>query len=319
MFFGGDIPGSRRNSLGSGTPGAKAVLTFTSPVKTCAAIKEDEEEAETTSLLEKMKEVVEGMQRRRSVQTEAIADVAISDTSEQDDEDERQQDEILEDDDTTAEEPVSLQADSRSTAQSFPTIPHTSDLKHVFSEKRAANIPSSYDGVRDLFKAEPSMSPETPRLDGVREMFFRARNREPSTPIFEGVGEMLATPAGYLLQDTKHNKEIEMEGAAEAPAPSTKHPRRKPTVAVADHPPRPESRIARKISGPRLVRDGRTTPTDAEQLADDETMPDEPPAKNSKPQKGSNVRRTRTESGAKQVIIISLSCFLRAESSAYAT
>jgi hypothetical protein len=311
MFFGGNIPGSRRNSLGSGTPGAKAALTFTSPVKTCAAIREDEEEAETTSLLEKMKEVVEGMQRRRSVQPEAITDVAVSDTSEQDDEDERQQDEILEDDDTTAEEPVSLQADSRSTAQSFPAIPHTPDLKHVFSEKRAANIPSSYDGVRDLFKAEPSMNPETPRLDGVREMFFRARNQEPSTPIFEGVGEMLATPAGYLLQDTKHNKEIEMAGA---PAPSTKPPRRKP--AVADHPPRPESRIGRKISGPRLVRDGRTTPAEAEQLADDESMPDEPPVKHSKPQKGSNLRLTRTESEAKQVIIISLSCFPKAESNA---
>jgi hypothetical protein len=301
MFFGGNIPGSRRNSLGSGTPGAKGTQIFTSPAKTCTAIKEDDEEAETTSLLEKMKEVVEGMQRRRSMQPEAIANVAISNTSEEGDEDEGQPDETPEDDEATADEPHPLQTKFRSTPQSFLATPHMSDVKHVFSEKRAANIPSSYVGVRDIFKAEPSMDPETPRLDGVREMFFRARDRGPRTPIFEGVGEMLATPAGYIVQDTTRSNEVGMKSTAEgpAPAPSAKHPKRKPTVA--DLPPRPESRIGRKMPGLRAMHDVRTTPADA----DDELTPDDPPAKHSKPQKGSNVRRTRTESEAKQVILMS--------------
>jgi len=108
-----------------------------------------------------------------------------------------------------------------------------SDLKHVFAEKRAANMPPSYAGVRDLFKAEHAMNPETPSLDGVREMFFRARGREPSTPIFEGVDEMLATPAGYMHQETTHSNEVEMENTTEtrASAPSAKRLRRKPTVS----------------------------------------------------------------------------------------
>ena len=116
-----------------------------------------------------------------------------------------------------------------------------SDLKHVFAEKRAANMPPSYAGVRDLFKAEHAMNPETPRLDGVCEMFFRSRGREPSTPIFEGVHEMLTTPAGYMHQETTHSNEAEMESTTEtrASAPSAKRLRMKPTVS--DQPAKPGS------------------------------------------------------------------------------
>jgi len=301
MFFGGNVPGSRRNSLGSDTPGAKAASIFVSPSKTWDPIKEDEEEAETNTLLEKMKEVVEGMQRRRSVQAGIITDVAVFNTSGGD----KEQDEIHKDDKATVEEPVPLQPDFRSTAQSFPATPRMSDLKHVFSEKRAANIPPTYTGVRDLFKAEPVMNPGTPRLDGVREMFFRARDREPSTPIFEGVGEMLAIPAGHPSQETTHGDEIEMESTKKADAPSTRHSRGKPTVA--DLPARPGSRIAGKMPAVRSMRDSRAIPPDVEQFADDELMPDVPRAEHLKPsaksQKGSNVRRTRAESNGKQVII----------------
>jgi hypothetical protein len=304
MFFGDNVPGSRRNTLGSDTPGAKAASIFVSPSKTWDSIKEDEEEAETNSLLEKMKVVVEGMQRRRSVQAEAITDVAAYNTL-GGDKDAGQQDEIYKDEKATAEEPVPLQPDFRSTAQSFPATPRMSDLKHVFSEKRAANIPPTYTGVRDLFKAGPAMNPETPRLDGVREMFFRARDRDPSTPIFEGVGEMLAIPAGHPSQETTHSDEIRTEGTKEANVPLIKRSRGMPTAA--DLPARPVSRLAGKMPTVRSMRDGRTTPSDAEQFADDELMPDVPEAEHLKPsvksQKGSNVRRTRPESNGKQVII----------------
>ena len=85
------------------------------------------------------------------------------------------------------------------------------------------------------------MNPETPRLDGVGEIVFRARGREPSTPIFEGVHEMLATPAGYMHQETMHSNEVEMENTAEtrASAPSAKPLRREPTVS--DQPAKPGS------------------------------------------------------------------------------
>lgn len=290
--------------MGSDTPGAKAASIFVSPSKTWDPIKEDEEEAETNTLLEKMKEVVEGMQRRRSVKAEVIIDVAVSNAS-GGDKDVGQQDEIHKDDKATVEEPVPLQPDFLSTAQSFPATPRMSDLKHVFSEKRAANIPPTYTGVRDLFKVGPGMNPETPRLDGVREMFFRARDREPSTPIFEGVGEMLAIPTGHPSQETTHGDEIKMESTKKADAPSTKHSRGMPTVT--DLPARPVSRVAGKMPAVRSMRDGRTTPSEAEQFADDELMPDVPAAEHLKPsvktQRGSNARRTRPESNGKQVII----------------
>jgi hypothetical protein len=247
MFFGGNIPGSRRTSLGPGTPGAKAAVTFVSPSKAWATIKEDEEEAETTTLLEKMKEVVEGMQRRRSMQVDAPPNVPISNKSEEDDAGE--QAETYEVREVTVEELVPLQADSRSAARSFPATPNMSDLKHVFSEKRAVNVPPSYAGVRTLFKEERAPNPETPRLDGVREMFFRARAREPKTPIFEGVGEMLATPRDIPAQGAAQSNEVEMESTAEARAsvPSDKPPREKSTDP--DHAAKPSSGLQQRRRG----------------------------------------------------------------------
>jgi len=308
MFFGGTIPGSRRSSLGADTPVAKVAPSLTSPSKAWTPIKEDEDETETTSLLEKMKEVVEGMQRRRSMQTEVILNVPVSNKSEEGGKDAGLQDEILENKEATAEETVHLQTDPRKPAQSFPATPHMSDLKHVFSENRATNMPPSYAGVRKLFRAERAPNaPETPRLDGMREMFNRARERELNTPAFEGVGEMLATQAEYYSRETSQSNEVELEGTAELHASSqtVKHPKEK--SMVSDHPAKPSSRIAVKTSGMR--RDGRVTPTDAAQFADDEMMPDASLDKSSEPSvnapKGSIARRTnrKAETEIKDVII----------------
>jgi hypothetical protein len=303
MFFGGTIPGSRRNSFGSGTPVTKAAPSLASPSKPWGPIKEDEEETETTSLLEKMKEVVEGMQRRRSMQPEAIT---VFNGSEEGDKDAGQQDETLEDE-ATAEEQVPLQTDPRKASRSFPATPHMSDLKHVFSENRAANMPPSYAGVRQLFRAEHAPNPETPRLDGVRDMFFRAREQEPNTPIFEGVDEMLATPAGYFSQETTQSKEVKLESMAEAHAPSPRVKRPSEKSLVSDHPAKPSSRIAVKTQSVRSMRDSRAIPTDVAQLADDELMPDAPLDKPSEHSgnapKCSIVRRTnrRAETEVKEV------------------
>ncbi|KAI0299366.1 hypothetical protein B0F90DRAFT_1818129 [Multifurca ochricompacta] len=242
-------------------------------------IKEDDEEAETSTLLEKMKEVVEGMQRRRSIQPEAIADVPISSTPEGGKEVTGQQYEIPEDNEVTAEGGTPLQTESRSVIPSSPATPHMSDLKHVFSEKRVANMPTSYAGVVKLFKAEPSSNPETPRLDGVREMFFREREREPNTPIFEGIGEMLTTPPEYDAQEFKPSDEIDSI-APEIPAPSLMPLKGKP--AITGSPSKPSSGVAEKTPAIRPMNKGRATPADLGQLADDELTPDVPPARPTK-------------------------------------
>ena len=308
MFFGGTIPGSRRNSLGSGTPIAKAAPSLASPSKAWTAIKEDEEETETTSLLERMKEVVEGMQRRRSVQPEAMANVSVSNRSEEGDKDEGQQDEALEDE-ATAEEPVRLQTDLREAARSFPATPHMSDLKHVFSENRAVNMPSSYAGVRRLFREEHVPNLETPRLDGVREMFIRAREREPSTPIFEGVDEMLATPAGYISREVLQSNEVGPENTEETHVPSPSARRLRAKSVDRDHLAKPAPQIAVKTSGVRSMHDGRAMPTDNAQPGDDELMPDAPLDESSdhgNATKGSIAKRTNRRAEV-EVKVIGLS------------
>jgi hypothetical protein len=301
MFFGGTIPGSRRSSFGTGTPVAKVAPSLISPSKAWAPIKEDEDETETTSLLEKMKEVVEGMQRRRSTQPEAIVNVPISNKSEEDDKNAGSQSEMLKDEEA---ETVPLQTDPRKPAKSFPATPHMSDLKHVFSENRAVNVPPSYAGVRSLFRAEHTANPETPRLDGMREMFNRAGELEPNTPAYEGVVEMLATPAEYHSRETvRQSNEVKLESTAETQV----RPKEK-------SPAKPSSRIAVKMSGVRPIRDGRVTPTDAAQFADDE-MPevllDKPSDHSAGAAKGSTVRRTnrKVETEVKQVIIVNLGLF----------
>jgi hypothetical protein len=289
----------------------KVAPSLTSPSKAWAPIKEDEDETETTSLLEKMKEVVDGMQRRRSVQPEAIVNVPISNKSEEGDKDAGLQGETLKNEAET----VPLQTDPRKPAQSFPATPHMSDLKHVFSDNRAANMPPSYAGVRSLFRAEHAANLETPRLDGMREMFNRAREHEPNTPAFEGVGEVLATPAEYHSRETtRQSNEVKTESTAETHirAQSVKRPEEQ--SVVSDHPVKPSSRIAVRTSGVRPMRDGRVTPTDAGQFADDE-MPevllDKPSEHSANAAKGSTVRRAnrRVETEVKQVIIVDFRLF----------
>ena len=305
MFFGGTIPGSRRSSFGTGTPVVKVVPSHTSPSKVWAPIKEDEDETDSTSLLEKMKEVVEGMQRRRSVQPEAIINVPISNKSEECDDD---ADDVLK---TEEAETVLLQTDLQKHTQSFPATPHMSDLKHIFADNRAANMAPSYTGVRSLFRAESAANPETPRLEGMREMFNSAREREPNTPAFEGVGEMLTATAEYHPRETtQHTDEVELESTAETVrSQSVKRPK-----VVSDHPVKPSSRIAVRTSGVRPMRDGRVTPTDAAQFADDE-MPGVLLSKSSDHKtdaaKGSTVRQTdrRAEAKVNQVIIVDLGLF----------
>lgn len=291
-FFGENIPGSQRT-----TPTPKAMASVASPSKNWPAIKEDEEEVETTMLLEKMKEVVEGMQRRRSLQPEAISNFNKAEIR---DEDMALREETPEDGDATIQDECPPQTDSRPAVHSFPATPQMSDLRHVFSEKRAAGMPTPYAGLRDLFKAGRARNPETPRLDGVREMFSRERQREPSTPIFEGVEGMNVTPPECPPQEpAEQSDEVGAESAPEVADPA-------PTRLL-----KPSSGAPAKTLAVRM-REGRETPTDMAPLADNELTPDAPPAKPSRPSanapKASIVKRTtrRAEAEVKEVMVLTV-------------
>lgn len=237
------------------------------------------------------------------MQPEAIVNVPISNKSEEYDEDAGLQGDMLKPEEA---ETVPLQMNPRKPAQPIPTTLHMSDLKHVFSENRATNVPSSYAGVGRLFKAERAPNPETPRLDGMREMFNRARELEPNTPAFEGVGEMLATPAKYRA--TRQSNDVELENTAETHVRSQSVKRPEEKSVVSDHPGKPSSQIAVKTSSLRPMCDGRVTPTDAAQFADDEMQEvlDKPSERSANTAKGSTARRTdrRVKTEVNQVIIV---------------
>ncbi len=268
-----------------------------SPSKIWPAIKEDEEEVETTMLLEKMKEVVEGMQRRRSMQLEAISNAPNLDKTELQDEDMGVQEETPKDEGATVEDQRTSITELRSAVHTYPATPQMSDLRHVFSEKRAAGMPTTYAGIRELFKADHARDLGTPRLDGVREMFFRARQREPSTPIVEGIGDVLAIPPECIPQESTEESD-EAEAGSMPPE-------------VADPAP---TRLPKKASGgPAKTmtvrgRDGQETPADVAQLADDELTPDGQPAKPSKhsanASKASIVRRTTRRAEAEVEVML---------------
>ncbi|KAF8261515.1 hypothetical protein EI94DRAFT_1705468 [Lactarius quietus] len=224
-------------------------------------------------LLEKMKEVVEGMQRRRSLQPEAIS---ILNKTEICDEDMVLEEETPKDDELTVEDQCPPQVDFSAPVHSFPATPQMSDLRHVFSEKHAAGMPTPYAGVCELFKAENARNPETPHLDGVSKMFFvpDGKNQAPqsskvSTRCLACWAEQRKCARGYC--------------------------------SGSNAPPKASGAAAKT-----RIRGGRETPTDASHLADSELTPDDPPVKPSKHSanapKGSIVRQTtrRAEAEAKE-------------------
>ncbi|TCD68785.1 hypothetical protein EIP91_009798 [Steccherinum ochraceum] len=113
-----------------------------------------------------------------------------------------------------------------------------------------APIPATpkFTGMREMFK-EAAKEMQTPRMDGMREL-FRAE-RVPATPAYEGVGEMLATPAcseaqEVQLEDEAMYEEEEQEPAPPAPAPAPSRARKPPSSSTS------------KVHAPAAPR--RTTP-----------------------------------------------------------
>lgn len=194
------------------------------------------EDENTKALLERMKETVEGMKRRRSeaprmsiamkAETETERNGVDDDVSEDEDEgsDKENDSDIM---DTRApalasatEEELEQVGHSNESTNRTPTRPLTTtataktphlDLKHIF-QNSAPKTPS-FKGVREMFQADDKVEPKTPKMNGMREMF--RENKVPQTPAFEGVGEMMQTPAAYRMntleeEDSEEEEEVQL-------------------------------------------------------------------------------------------------------------
>jgi hypothetical protein len=252
-FFGGQAPGigARRtstsaalayaaspvkgNANGKGTPGTYA---YASPLKTPRQRqhkdgvemesvngtgageggKEGEEE-ETKVLLERMKETVEGMKRRRSEVPLGRMSIGVGggdgglldgdgdemdvDGKESDKENETGSGGEVEADAVEvggAEQDVPVRPTTPIPAAKMPHL----DLKQMFATSStyttAPKTPGSK-GVREgslkPSDAKVGAEPKTPKMDGLKDMFRERKVTE--TPGFEGVGEMMRTPNGWKM------------------------------------------------------------------------------------------------------------------------
>lgn len=218
---------------GKGTPGTYA---YASPYKTphqrqhkdgiemesvngTGATEGGEEgvEEETKVLLERMKETVEGMKRRRSevplgrisigVGGEGGGGLLDEDEMDMDGKESDKENEAgsgIEADAIEvggAEQDVPVRPTTPIPAASPTKTPHL-DLKQMFATSStytpAPKTPGSK-GVREgslkPSDAKVGAEPKTPKMDGLRDMFRERKVTE--TPAFEGVGEMMRTPNGW--------------------------------------------------------------------------------------------------------------------------
>ncbi|KAI0312431.1 hypothetical protein OF83DRAFT_1294893 [Amylostereum chailletii] len=338
-LFGDCIPGSRRTSVTPATkpesptkdPGPSSFEAQMSPAKAWAAARraqatveavEEEEEEDTCVLLARMKGVVEGMKRRRSMHAEGNVQRPLVFPESKENTYEARPDPIQgeHDGEPRANAPMDTEAESESILAPAPATPPMAELKHLFSQNQQQQGASS-----------------TPRMDGMREMF-----QQPSaaaTPGFEGVDTMLATPPAYRarsyarsraeeeeeeeMQIVPSSDDEEAKQAAEAelrdsddsddevkkeekekdpPARSVGRPKKTPAPASTKAKPSlAPAPVAPKTAKSRIAVSLRTrTPAaGASSMADDELTPAAPPTRGSKKAqlaeapKGAIVRRTR--------------------------
>ncbi|KAA1475288.1 hypothetical protein DENSPDRAFT_842031 [Dentipellis sp. KUC8613] len=321
-FFGNQIPGARRSDSPAPTPVLPPPSAPRSPVKDRLR-EEDDEKEETSVLLERMREMVAGLQRRRSGKMEDEAKETLrkqlieeqeekgeaageveeeAENDEEGDEDSREYSAMDVDKPEIApsqEFPAPLQYD-----QPPPQTPHMLDLKHVFSTAQLAARTPRMDGVRELFHAPAQEAAHTPKFDGVREMYLREQPRDVPSPVYEGVEEMMATPAGYRVSELAQEELADVESMEEEDGTASGR-------STPDEPPPALTRSTRGRRTPTATTapaDKATTrrrmPTDGSTMGDDEATPDvgaPPPragrkaAVPSEKPKGAIVRRTRKE------------------------
>ena len=235
---------------------ARATSAIASPVKRVDSVMSAEDE-DTQALLERMKETVEGMKRRRSgipatpvgkmslTFAKAQADVEsmqrmqdIEGELEEGDEegsDKENHNDVIggptedasnEQDELALETPMENLV--RPTGVSVSKTPRL-DLKHMLSASSAPPKTPSFKGIREMFQDRQQAEPQTPKMDGIKTMFRQPK--VPETPAFEGIGEMMTTPVAYRTSI------LEEEGGEEEIVEVVKPKRGRSALATGSKPP----------------------------------------------------------------------------------
>lgn len=227
----------------------------------------ERKEEDTRALLEKMKETVEGMKRRRSEVPAGRGSIGVggvarpvgggAEGGEMDldlDGDKEESDKENENESQNA-----MDINEEDDASSFPT-----------AATAAPQTPSSTN-----IRGRVVIEPKTPKMDGLRGLFREKKEKkDPATPVFEGVGEMMKTPGGWGMSILEEGVEGEEEGAEkekeEVAVKSTRRGRGTPastskstTITTATRRKTPRSTAAAKTP----VTEGKSN------FADDEATP----------------------------------------------
>ena len=305
-FFGGQAPGMRRLSAFPAPPTFQPASL--SPVKGVVPstpkqgiIKLEQEEfkvnvnerrgdedgsLDTRSLLERMKETVEGMKRRKSLNPRASLGLGMSPSKRRDPREDtgfsllapgvkeelQLEMDVNKQGGKTDGKVGSEQEDSGTVEDQLMTSgdegDDDSDKMEVeavpgFPPKASDNVNASMktprmDDLRHVFAVpKPAV---TPSFKGVRGLFAYADTRAPGTPVFEGMGEMLRTPAGYRYSE---RVDPEDEGEREdvtgrKPTSSNTAGRRAGRVRAADSASTTGDEVSKQESAPRGKR-GKVT------------------------------------------------------------
>lgn len=212
-----------------------------------------DEQEDTSILLARMKQMVEGAKRRQSMGPRPSVGMGLSpqkpgafsllapDAHRAFDPvrqiivaSEDEQDPAADKDDVDADSAMEGQEDHNTAMETdgapepVPQEPSRSKRSRPESgELREAPTPS-FRGVREMFA--PPAHLETPRFEGMRQLFQPERVME--TPGLEGVGDMLATPEGYRRSE---DAEPEQEKEQEPEEPQHEHVSEVPTQEEQQH------------------------------------------------------------------------------------
>ncbi|KAF7976909.1 hypothetical protein HWV62_5300 [Athelia sp. TMB] len=218
-FFGGQAPGLARLSM---SPVKNASPYKASPYESQPQQQKEgdaREDLDTRALLERMKETVEGMKRRRSVAPASREGVifgledkpieldAESEVQVDVDAETESGDELVEEADAANDDEVSEEEEEGSDKENITDHQMASDIEDHPPTAPAPATPHL--DLKHIFNG--TKPPKTPSFKGMREL-FRERDA-PATPAFEGLGEMMGTPAGWRAKpaDEEHEEVEEPE------------------------------------------------------------------------------------------------------------
>jgi len=271
-FFGGHAPGIGARPSSSAFPSPiKLASPFKTPFKNGIAENWDkagngsgenageEAEEDTKALLERMKETVEGMKRRRSEVPRAFIPSPVK---------------VVEGNavDVDREEEEEAEASDKENEHGYEPEAHVSPTTpQVTSPTKRPHL-----NLHHL--PNPRAAPKTPQMDGMRDLFREKKIMR--TPAFEGVGEMMKMPEGWTAGRVDEEGEEDGEEVEEvAPVKNIVSRRGRSTPASSSSVTKPPSSTStsRTTSMRRKTPRSTTTKTPVTEgrsnFADDEATP----------------------------------------------